>query len=82
MPCHSIRRLTREEREARDAYEAYSYDEIMEHLISQERAEYEKNFGAFYKEKHPFMASHNIHEKVDRMIRAERADNELERAAP
>lgn len=82
MSCQSIRRLTHAEREARDAYEAYRYDEIMEYLIAKERAEYEAEFGPTYRAKYPFQASHNLHEKVDRMIRAERAENEFERAAP
>lgn len=82
MICNSFRRMTAAKHEARDAYEAYRYDEIMEHLINQERAEYEEQFGPIYRAKHPFIASRDIHAKVDRMIRAERADNEIERAAP
>lgn len=82
MSCHSIRRLTHAEREARDAREAYRYDEIMDDLVAQERAEYEAQFGPHYRATHAFKPSHNIHSKVDKIILAEREENELERAAP
>lgn len=73
---HSIRRLTHAEREARDAYEAYRYDEIMDDLVAKERAEYEEQFGPTYRAKYPFQASHNLHDKVEKLIRQEREENE------
>lgn len=80
MSCHSIRRLTAAERRARDEREAVRYDELMAEIEAQERAEYEEQFGPTFRSLHAFKPSQNIHEKVERRIRAERAEAETERA--
>lgn len=74
MCDQSIRVMTAEER--RDAHEVWAdarYDELVALVEDEQRDEYEAEFGAEYREKHPFKP-YLVHERVMERLKAETVD--------
>jgi hypothetical protein len=66
MICpRSIRRLTPEERARHDEQHQARYAELYAEIEAAERAEYDEQFGPFYRERHPFtLDGVRVHYKV------------------
>jgi hypothetical protein len=72
MICPGIRRLTAAERSERDERHATRYERIESELKESQRAEYEREFGPTYKERHPYVLDGEaLHERVLQRMRAE-----------
>lgn len=65
-------RLTGTKRLEREESLDERYIELTMQVEQEERDEYERDFGSFYKEKHPYQVNfQSVHEKVERIMKAE-----------